>query len=413
MEVTKSLDPKLVYSGSVKNIYAVQQNAEKLFLFQYSDRYSVFDWGEMPDSIPGKGESLAKMAKCFFQILESPIAWKKFRHVLLSKTTKNTASKLESVREIEQSPELVHALDNLTRFGLGTHYLGESQESCILVRPVSVIRPNFIVKENRYDYQMYQTRPSCTLVPLEVVFRFQLTSESSLLKRYKKLEEAARDPKLGVKEQEMASRQLEQIKQDLKLTKAPYPGQKFVRPLVEFTTKLEPTDRHLSYDEAFMLAGLTKSEAQRLVLTTELVAMFLQHIFNALGIELQDGKLEFAFSQVGPLTGGDRLIQLVDSIGPDELRLSKKGEQLSKEVLREAYRQTDWYHSWEMAKKSSAQTYEGKRLAKESVGNPTHLHPEVIARVASMYRQLAKSIDEQKQQYLENLPEQLLLSREL
>ena len=37
--------------------------------FRFSDRYSVFDWGEMPDHIDGKGAALCLMgAYCFEQL---------------------------------------------------------------------------------------------------------------------------------------------------------------------------------------------------------------------------------------------------------------------------------------------------------------------------------------------------------
>lgn len=42
----------LLYSGSVKDVYGVA--GKDPFVFQFSDRYSIFDWGEMPDAIPGK-----------------------------------------------------------------------------------------------------------------------------------------------------------------------------------------------------------------------------------------------------------------------------------------------------------------------------------------------------------------------
>ena len=38
--------------------------------FFFSDRYSVFDWGEMPDHIEGKGAALATLSSYFFSLLE-------------------------------------------------------------------------------------------------------------------------------------------------------------------------------------------------------------------------------------------------------------------------------------------------------------------------------------------------------
>ena len=38
--------------------------------FHFSDRYSVFDWGEMPDQIEGKGAALCLMGAYCFERLE-------------------------------------------------------------------------------------------------------------------------------------------------------------------------------------------------------------------------------------------------------------------------------------------------------------------------------------------------------
>ena len=38
--------------------------------FHFSDRYSVFDWGEMPDHIEGKGAALCLMGAYCFEHLE-------------------------------------------------------------------------------------------------------------------------------------------------------------------------------------------------------------------------------------------------------------------------------------------------------------------------------------------------------
>lgn len=60
--------PSLLYRGSVKNVRG--KSSDKTLLFEYSDRFSVFDWGEMPDAISEKGKTLAVMGKVFFRYLE-------------------------------------------------------------------------------------------------------------------------------------------------------------------------------------------------------------------------------------------------------------------------------------------------------------------------------------------------------
>jgi len=58
--------------GSVKDLTIIQkptQTETGIGRFVFSDRYSVFDWGEMPDIIPDKGKSIAVLASYFFEKL--------------------------------------------------------------------------------------------------------------------------------------------------------------------------------------------------------------------------------------------------------------------------------------------------------------------------------------------------------
>ena len=59
--------------GSVKDLKIIKVATKQehgIGRFIYSDRYSVFDWGEMPDKIPNKGESIAILGAYFFEKLE-------------------------------------------------------------------------------------------------------------------------------------------------------------------------------------------------------------------------------------------------------------------------------------------------------------------------------------------------------
>lgn len=44
--------------GSVKDLMYCSGPAKGDWAFLFSDKYSVFDYGEMPDLIPGKGAAL-------------------------------------------------------------------------------------------------------------------------------------------------------------------------------------------------------------------------------------------------------------------------------------------------------------------------------------------------------------------
>ena len=59
--------------GSVKDLKIISEPTPTEMgegVFVFSDRYSVFDWGEMPDHIAGKGAALAMMAAFNFEWLK-------------------------------------------------------------------------------------------------------------------------------------------------------------------------------------------------------------------------------------------------------------------------------------------------------------------------------------------------------
>ena len=59
--------------GSVKDLKIIlpaEHDKMGIGQFYYSDRYSVFDWGEMPDLISGKGKALCMIGAYFFEKLE-------------------------------------------------------------------------------------------------------------------------------------------------------------------------------------------------------------------------------------------------------------------------------------------------------------------------------------------------------
>lgn len=128
---------ELIYKGSTKDIYQV--SGEEL-CFKFSDRYSIFDFGEMPDLIKNKGINTANFTSAIF---------KKFEKNLGIKT---------------------HLLKN-----------GDSADE-IIVKKFNVPRD--------FDHSLfYSKRPSNAFIPLEVIFRFGAPVGSSLIKRgYRPLE---------------------------------------------------------------------------------------------------------------------------------------------------------------------------------------------------------------------------------
>ncbi len=69
----------LVYKGSVKNIRMIREPKKRSpgrYAFEFTDDYSVFDYGKMPDRIRGKGSAIAMMSAYLFEAMENPAAWK-------------------------------------------------------------------------------------------------------------------------------------------------------------------------------------------------------------------------------------------------------------------------------------------------------------------------------------------------
>lgn len=334
---TGKLPPRL-YNGSVKDVYGVAGKSP--YVFAFSDRYSVFDWGEMPDALPEKGEALALIADMVFDYFRS--------------------------------------------LGIGHHSLGlvdenlkpvaEGQRSRYLaVAPVAVHRPleERVGGKLKFIYEGYAKRPTNSLVPLEVIFRFGTPEGSSILKRIE------REPELL---------------EELGIAEMPRPGKWLAKPIVEFSTKLEPTDRPLRYAEAQAIAGLSDSEFAGLKARTLELAMALRNLFAEFGVELWDGKFEFAF---GERKGADRDFVLVDSVGPDELRLLYKGQHLSKEILRRVYRGSEWYAALDQAKARAVElgTKDWKKICREELGQTPRVLTEREREVAAaIYPVLANSI---------------------
>lgn len=299
-------DLELVHKGSTKDVYRAGDN----YLFRFSDRYSVFDWGEMPDHLQGKGASLSRFTKLVYAKLGEA----KIKH---------------------------HLLDE------------PCAENEIIVTPFEVLRGlkgPFPQKENIF-------------IPLEVIFRMGVASGSSLLKRFKT-------------ERDWIDAGFDREYQELEM---------FGEPKIEFTTKLERFDRPLSHQEAKDLSGLTDVEWQNLISTTKNIALILKDIFSAHEICLWDGKVEFA---AGKKINGNREIILVDSIGPDELRLTKDGVQLSKEVIRQYYRNSTWYKKLDEVKQKHGENF------KEFISPPEPLNKDFKSAVEDLYALMPELISE-------------------
>ena len=293
----------IIYEGSVKNLWAVDNTTLE---FEYTDAYSVFDWGRMPDMLKGKGVALASIGEFFFGKVEQPGEWKK----------------------LAKDPRITQALraeyEVLCTRGMLTHFKKRTAPNKFTVQKVKVVRPEVLNIFGRevVDYSScWFSRPH--LIPLEVVFRFGAPSGSSFFERA-----------------------TPQYCREVGLKEVPKVGSRFPEVVIEFFSKLENKDRFLTFEQAYLYTRLDDRTFGSMIARSMLLSIFLENFFKEIGLELWDGKFEWALNADGEVI-------LVDSIGPDELRLldPKTGIQLSKEFLRQFYRPTGWYEKVNAEKK--------------------------------------------------------------
>jgi len=319
--------------GSVKDLEIIKMPNESeagIGRFIFSDRYSVFDWGEMPDHIEDKGKAICIVTSYFFELAE-----------------KN---------------------------GIKTHYIGivesgkpknlkdlSSPSQIMEFKMARVIKPAF--DGQRYDYSIFKDLKGNFLIPLEVIYRNSITEGSSLLKRFKNKEVSP---------------------SDFGLSEIPEPNKPLEKPILDFSTKLEVTDRYLKEEEAREISGLTSREFEILKETALKLNSIITQKVRELGLNNEDGKFEFALDE-------KRELMVVDAIGAlDECRFTMNGIHLSKEIMRIFYRKTRWYEEVEKAK--AVDRFNWKNL----VSPPPPLPDEWKVAISNLYRSYANEITEKQ-----------------
>ncbi|MFO7967343.1 MAG: phosphoribosylaminoimidazolesuccinocarboxamide synthase [Archaeoglobaceae archaeon] len=285
--------------------------------FVFSDRYSVFDFGEMPDLIEGKGASLCLMSAYFFEKMEEQGIKNHYMGVVEDDRTKK-------IDEVEEPSNVMQT------------------------RLVRVLEPS---KVNEYDYSIFKQEKGNFLIPLEVIYRNVLPPGSSVFKRMDRGEITP---------------------EQLGLDEYPAPGSVLSKPLLDVSTKLESVDRYMSWDEAEEISGLSKDELEELREVANQINKLISAETDKAGIRNEDGKFEFAFDH-------ERNLLVVDSVGtPDECRFSYSGMQISKEILRIYYRNTEWYNKLESLK--------GQADWKSKAGEPPKLPADWKNAVSDIYK---------------------------
>ncbi|MET9952783.1 phosphoribosylaminoimidazolesuccinocarboxamide synthase [Streptomyces sp. NPDC006339] len=88
---------------STKNLHIIEEPTaarEGVGVFEYTDHYTVFHYGRMPDPIPGKGEATCRMAAFNFALLEKAGVRTHFRRFIAPNRIEFTLARLpEQVRQ--------------------------------------------------------------------------------------------------------------------------------------------------------------------------------------------------------------------------------------------------------------------------------------------------------------------------
>jgi len=300
--------------------------------FVFTDDYSVFDWGKMPDEIPDKGASLCTMGAFNFELLESEGVPTHYEGVVTDDTDgavaldaalDSGAAPREMVIELTQVPELP--------------FEGDDADD-----------------PSGYDYGAYHAEAGENyLVPLEIVFRNRVPVGSSLRKRT--------DP----------------TDHGLDLDAWPDEAVGLDDPVVEFSTKYEEQDRYLTRAEADRIAGTAAVDALESV-AREVNRIVTDCAADA-GLTHEDGKIECLYYE------GE--IRVADVVGTfDENRFSYEGQQVSKEVIRQYHKRTqpEWVEAVSAAKTEADErgVADWKSLCERS---PEPLDDHVIEAARDLY----------------------------
>ncbi len=320
--------------GSVKDLKILQtatENKSGIGQFYYSDRYSVFDWGEMPDSIKDKGKALCMMGAFFFEKLEELGVKTHYKGMVLN-------GKVHRLSELKEPSDTMQ------------------------VSLVQVLKPK--LENDKYDYSIYNTSLTNILIPLEVIYRNSLPAGSSVFRRLEK-----------------GSLSLADIGMDT----MPQPGMVFDNPILDASTKLEVTDRYMSWKEAQTIAALADDELANVKSTTQKINQLISESVEKASLTNEDGKVEYAFDD-------NRKLMLVDVLGtPDECRFTYDGIPVSKEVARIYYRKNPWFNDVEEAKKVDRLNW------KSHVKNPPPpLPPKFAELVSKMYQSICNEITQKE-----------------
>lgn len=325
--------------GSVKDLEVVKaptKDSMGIGRFHFSERYSVFDWGEMPDLIKRKGQALCIMGAYCFEELEE----------------RNVRTHYRGLIDKNGKPVFFEDL--------------EQPSSVMEINLVNVFRPDAHVQDARleYDYGTFTPKLKNFLIPLEIIYRNGLPEGSSVFKR---LEQG----QVTVKE--------------LGLDHYPKTGEKLSTPIFDVSTKLEEKDKYITWEQAQSIGGLTSKELDDIRTILLKIDGIITEIASRADLINEDGKIELAFDD-------HMRLMVVDVVGTlDECRFTYNGLHVSKEIARQFYRRTRWYSDVEEAKKiaEAKGIKDWKSLCKSQ---PPRLNPQLGTIIGDVYMATANEM---------------------
>ncbi|MBX8641501.1 MAG: phosphoribosylaminoimidazolesuccinocarboxamide synthase [Candidatus Thermoplasmatota archaeon] len=235
--------------------------------------------------------------------------------------------------------------------GVNTHFTELVASNRMRVRRFDVIT----------DYAKINGETRHYLIPLEFVMRYY--AAGSLMDRVAKGEVKAAE--LGFPPDHAVSY-----------------GEELPQPYFELTTKFEKTDRHLSFEEAKSISGLSAEELDKIRTLILNIDTAVQEEVGKRGLIHVDGKKEFALDRV-------RNPVLVDTFGTcDEDRwwdldayAQGKIEELSKEFVRQYYRNTGYYSKLEASRSAHEPEPPIPALPGDIVKKTTQLYTDMFERI--------------------------------
>jgi len=211
------------------------------------------------------------------------------------------------------------------------------------------------------EYPKINRKTTNYLIPLEMITRYYVAG--SLWDRIRS--GSVKPAKLGFKP-----------------TKDVKYGDKLPAPLIEVTTKLEKVDRLLTKKEALKISGLSNAEYDALVKSALTIDEKIEEEVEKRDLIHVDGKKEYAFDE-------DRELMVVDTFGTaDEDRWwdwesYSKGQfvELSKENVRQHYRQIGYYDKLSEARKLSKPEPKIQALPEAKIKEISGLYIDMFERI--------------------------------